>query len=100
MEGSVADAVALLADRPQPPTGAASIVLRAIAQEEFLEDNTANQLARHVVVLIENGLPGLCSFLKLNQKSQTSEKYDVLRRAKPWVDGQYTPLSISYKTLD
>ncbi|TYC79870.1 ATP-binding protein [Stappia sp. BW2] len=98
-EGSVGDAVNVLAGLTQPPNTAASILLRAIAIDDFIETNNVNNLARNTVVLAEKGLPGLCGFLKLHEKSQTYEKFDVLRGVKSWVDGQLAPLSRSYTTF-
>lgn len=100
VEGSVADAVMLLADQSHPPEGAAAVVLRAVAIDGFIPDNTANQLSRHVVSLTEKGLPGLSSFLKLHEKNQTYEKFDILVGAKTWVDGKLKPLSTTHTSLE
>ncbi|MGB6406239.1 MAG: ATP-binding protein, partial [Planococcus donghaensis] len=98
-DGSVADAISMLANRAQPPVGAASVVLRAIAWEGFIKDNTANQLSRSVVTLVEKSLPGLSSFLKLHEKNQTFEKYEILVGVKSWVDGRLTPLTVNFTSL-
>lgn len=100
IEGSVADLAAILADLPRPPAGAASVILRSIARVGFLQDNAANQLARSVVSLGERGLPGLSNLLGLKHKSQTFEKFELLRGAKAWVDEQLAPLRVPYTTLE
>jgi hypothetical protein len=99
VEGSVADAVMLLADQPHPAEGAAAVVIRAIAIDGFIPDNIENQLSRHVVSLIEKGLPGFSDFLKLHEKNQTYEKFEILLGAKTWVDGKLKPLSTPYTSL-
>lgn len=98
-QGSVGDAVGILADQPHPPSIAASIVLRALATDGLVQDNAANHLARNVVYVVEKGLPGLSDFLGLRQKNQTYEKLDLLRGAMAWVEGQLAPLRVSYTTL-
>lgn len=100
VQGSVADAVRLLSERTHPPSSAASIVLRAIATEGFLDDNTTNALSRNVVTLVEKGLPSFSNFLKLHEKSQTYEKFAILVGAKTWVDGKLAPLRLPFTTLD
>jgi hypothetical protein len=99
VQGSVADAVRSLSERAHPPSEAASIVLRAIATEGFLDDNTSNALSRNVVALVEKGLPTFSGFLKLHEKAQTYEKFAILVGAKTWAEGQLSPLRLPYKTL-
>jgi hypothetical protein len=99
VQGSVADAVRSLSECAHPPSAAASVILRAIATEGFLDDNTSNALSRNVVNLVERGLPSFSSFLKLHEKGQTYEKFSVLVGAKAWAEGQLAPLRLSYKTL-
>ncbi len=99
VEGSVASAVKLLANTPQLPTGAASVVLRAIACNGVVQDHKSNQLSRNVVALVERDLPGLSNFLKLHEKNQTYEKYELLLGAKTWVDGKLKPLRTAHTTL-
>lgn len=99
VSGSVANAVKLLADCPQPPSGSASVMLRAIALDGFIADNASNNLSRHVVVLVEKGLPSLSSFFKLHEKNQTYEKFELLEGVKTWVDGKLKPLVVPYTTL-
>lgn len=100
VEGSVGDAVAMLADMPNPPAGAGTVVLRAIAEDRFVKDNAANNLSRNVVALVEKTLPGLWSFLGLQPKAQTFENFEKLRGAMTWVESQLVPLSVPYKTLE
>ena len=75
-------------------------MLRAIADDDLLRDNPANHLARNVVALAEKALPGLSTFLGLQQKNQTYEKFELLRGAKTWVEGQLEPLRVPYTTLE
>ncbi|MBL4874787.1 MAG: ATP-binding protein [Rhodobacteraceae bacterium] len=98
--GSIANVVNQLADSAKPPVGAASVILRAISWDDFLADNSANQLCRNVVALVEKCLPGLSNFLKLQEKSQTYEKFEILVGVKPWVDGKLMPLRVSYTSLE
>jgi hypothetical protein len=100
VQGSLAEAVELLTSLPRPQTEAASVVLRAIAQEGLFEDNSSNHLARNAVSLIERGLPGLSSLLGLSPKAQTYEKYELLRGGKSWVETQLEPLRVPYTTLE
>lgn len=100
VKGSVGDAVRMLVEHTQSTAGAASVLLRAIADDHLLQDNTANDLARNVVTLVQRGLPGLSAFLGLSQKSQTYEKFQLLRGAKAWVEGQLEPLRVPYRTLE
>ena len=100
LEGSLADAVRKLAEQPRPQGTAAAVLLRAIAEEDLLPENATNNLARNVVTLVSRALPGLSDFLKLQERSQTYEKFELLRGAKAWVDGQLEPLRVSYTTLE
>tara|TARA_R110000782_G_scaffold186017_3_gene276044 strand:- start:1999 stop:5196 length:3198 start_codon:yes stop_codon:yes gene_type:complete len=100
VDGSVADGVRILAEHSRPHSDAASVLLRAIAEDGLLTVNQANQLARHVVALVEKGLPGLTDFFKLQGKSQTYEKFEQLRGVKTWVESQLEPLLTQYTTLD
>ncbi|WP_170362224.1 phosphoribosyltransferase-like protein [Ruegeria arenilitoris] len=100
VDGSVADAVRLLADQASPPSGAATIILRVLAIEGFIDDNSSNHLSRNVVRLVEKALPGLSSFLRLHEKSQTYEKFNLLVGVKTWVDGLLAPLVVSYSSLE
>ena len=100
VDGSVGDVVRILAEQPRPLAGVASIMLRVIADDNLLRDNAVNHLARNVVALAEKGLPGLSDFLGLPQKSQTYEKFELLRGAKTWVESQLEPLRVPYTTLE
>ncbi len=100
LNGSIGDAVAELAARPRPPIGPASVLLRAIATDHFLQENAANQLARNVVILAEATLPGFVNLLGLKKGSQTFEKFEVLKSAKQWVDAQLASLRVPYTTVD
>ncbi|RWJ05665.1 ATP-binding protein [Mesorhizobium sp.] len=99
LSGSLGDAVEILASRTQPSPIAASAVLRALAADGLVQDNAANHLARNIVFVVENGLPGLSDFLGLRQKNQTYEKLELLRGAMTWVESQLAPLRVSYTTL-
>jgi hypothetical protein len=98
--GSLGDAVEIIASRAQPSPTAASAILRALAADGLVQDNAANHLARNIVFVVENGLPGLSDFLGLRQKNQTYEKLELLRGASNWVESQLAPLRVSYTTLD
>lgn len=100
VEGSLGDIIGLLAAFPNPPSGAAAAVLRAIADEGLIADNARNDLVRTTVSLVEKGLPGLCEFLKVGQKKQAFEKFEVLCGARAWVEGRLGPLSVQYTTLE
>lgn len=100
VEGSMGDVVASLVGQPSPPAGAASVLVRAVAEDGLLQDNATNHLARNIVILAEKCLPGLSSFLGLRDKTQTFEKFELLRGAKTWVDGQFAPLRVPYTTLE
>jgi hypothetical protein len=100
VSGSVGDAVAILASLAHPPASAAAVVLRAIAHSELVRDNIGNNLNRHVVELAEKALPGLCSLLGVEPKSQTYEKFELLRGALPWVERQLILLKTPYTTTD
>ncbi|RWP51043.1 ATP-binding protein [Mesorhizobium sp.] len=100
LNGSMGDAMGILADLPHPPGVAASAVLRALASDGLVQDNAANHLARNIVALVEKGLPGFSDFLGLRQKNQTYEKLESLRGALTWVESQLAPLRVSYTTLD
>ncbi len=99
IQGSVADAVKLLAEQARPLPGAAATMLRAIAIDDIARDNSNNHMARNVVILIEKGLPALSSFLGLPQKNQTYEKFEILRGGMIWIEGQLKPLRVPYTTL-
>lgn len=100
VEGSLGDIMSRLASLPNPPAGAAAVVLRAIADEGLIADNARNDLVRTTVSLIEKGLPGLCEFLKVGQKKQAFEKFEVLCGARAWVEGKLGPLNVQYTTLE
>jgi len=74
IEGSVTDAIAALSSAPLAQSSAAAIVLRAISNSEVIREGGTNQLARHLVALVEGAMPGLCAFLGVKPKSQTYEK--------------------------
>lgn len=100
MDGSIGDAVRLLASMPRPPAEAAAVLLRAIACDNLLPENAANQLARNAVALAEKALPGLVSLLGVKPGTQNYEKFEVLCGTKQWVDGRLAPLVVPYTTLD
>ncbi|TIL91335.1 MAG: hypothetical protein E5Y73_17625 [Mesorhizobium sp.] len=99
LNGSLGDAVGMLAEQPDPSAVAASVILRALAADGLVQDNAANHLARNIVSLVEKGLPGFADFLGLPQKNQTYEKLELLRGAMTWVQGQLAPLRVPYTTL-
>ena len=100
LEGSVADAIKVLSEQTRPCEGAASVVLRALANEDLVRANAGNQLARSAVTLAEKGLPGLCSLLGLSPRKQTFENYELLLKAESWIERQLRPLLTPCTTLE
>lgn len=99
-EGSVGDAVRLLASMAKPPIRAAALVLRALGEEELLQNNSSNQIARYAVELGEKALPGLASILGVRSGSQTFEKFEVFKGTKAWVEAKLAPLIIPFATFE
>jgi hypothetical protein len=100
VEGSVADAVAALSSAPSGQSSAAAIVLRATTNRDVIHENGPNQLDRHVVALVEGAMPGFCAFLGVKPKSQTYEKFEVLRGAHGVVLEKLEPLRTAYTSVD
>ena len=100
VSGSTSEAVALLASSPCPSAAGAAVILRAIAHAELVRDNSNNQLNRHVVELAEKSLPNLCTLLGVQPKSQTFEKFEILRGTYDWIGRRLAPLRTHYTTID
>lgn len=99
VDGSVADAVAVVAQAPAGRSSVAAVVLRALAVG-IIVDGRGEQLPRNVVALCEGAVPQLCSFLKVQPKSQNYEKLERLRGAHESILGILEPLRTPYASLD
>ncbi|WP_294266328.1 ATP-binding protein [uncultured Sphingomonas sp.] len=100
IEGSVGDAVRLLAGMTHPPVKAAALVLRSLGENDLLQVNAANQLARYSVELAEKALPGFTNMLGVKGGSQNFEKFNVLCGSKNWVEAKLAPLVVPYATFE
>lgn len=99
VEGSVTDAVAAVAQAPAGRGLAGAVTLRALAAD-VLVGGKGEQLARHVVALVEGALPRFCEFLNLERKAQNHEKLGRLRGAHETILTILQPLRTPYASLE
>jgi hypothetical protein len=79
-EGSLGDAIASVAEHPSDQGMAAALVLRALSVPGVIRTNTANNIARFAVELIEGAMPDLPDLVGLLPKMQNFQKFAALER--------------------
>lgn len=78
--GSIGDALAALSRQGRKDAVAVVVVLRCLAVRDLLpEPNPANGIARYTVELCEATVPEIASFLGVDKKAQTFEKFARLQ---------------------
>lgn len=78
--GSIGEALAALSRQGRKDAVAVVMVLRCLAVRDLLpEPNQANGIARYTVELCESSVPEIASFLGVDKKSQTFEKFARLQ---------------------
>jgi hypothetical protein len=59
---------------------AALLLIRAASIPNFLDDfSDGNQLARKVVLVVESGAPDFAKYLRINDKQQNYQKYELIQ---------------------
>jgi hypothetical protein len=99
--GTIAEAVAALAESSRPLPAAAAVLLRSLAIDGLLPSSgPSGRLDREVVKLVEISLPRLCDFIGVDKKAQTFEKFSKLRGAHHRICEILGPLTADYRTLE
>ncbi|MCF1485040.1 ATP-binding protein [Agrobacterium vitis] len=79
VSGSIGDALAALSRQGRKDAVAVVMVLRCLAVHDLLpQPNATNGIARYTVELCESTVPEIVSFLGIDKKSQTFEKFAKL----------------------
>jgi hypothetical protein len=99
-DGSIGDALALLAKGATKNRTAAVVLLRCLSVPGLIpEPNSGNQISRLLVEVCEGAAPLILSFLKLDKKLQTYEKFEILRSCHVQILNLLKPLSDRYGDL-
>ena len=99
-DASVGDALVLLARRATRNRTAAVVLLRCLAVPGLVpEPNSTNQIGRLAVEICESAAPQIMSFLKVDKKLQTYEKFEILRGCHSQIAAILKPLSERYGDL-
>lgn len=99
-EGSIGDALFRLSSERPPPDHLPQLLLRWLAVDGLLpEPNAKNQLERHITGICEAGAADLCAFVGVKPKSQTYEKFELLKTTHGTVTRILNPLAAPYGDL-
>ena len=99
--GTIAGAVAALAESGRPLPAAAAVLLRSLAVDGLLPSGSPpGRLDREMVNLVEISLPRLCDFIGVDKKAQTYENFSKLRGAHHRICEILGPLTADYPTLE
>lgn len=100
-QGSIGDALAALATQPVKKPLAAIVLLRCLAVHRLVhQSNHANQINRSAVELCEGALPEILTFLKVDRRAQTYEKFAIISSCHRRITEILNPLLHSYGDLD
>jgi hypothetical protein len=100
-EGSIGDALAVLAREPVKNPLAAIVLLRCLAVHGLVpQSNHANHISRSAVELCEGGLPEILTYLKVDSRAQTYEKFAIISSCHQRITEILNPLRHSYGDLD
>lgn len=100
-DGSISDAIAELAKTGAAAPDAAAVLLRCLSVDGVLPSGAdANQVDRHLSATIEKGLPKLCSYLEVSDRSQTYQKIETFRSAHGVILGLLAPLKMRFDTIE
>jgi hypothetical protein len=99
-DGSLADAITGLAERPVGHDIAAAVVLRALAVPGVVRANASNGIARLVVQLVEGALPELPGLANIALKQQNFQKFAALENVHRLVLERLEPLRRPYSSVD
>lgn len=100
-EGSIGDALAILARQPVKNPLAAIVFLRCQAVHGLVpSSNEANHISRSAVELCEGALPEILTFLRLDKKAQNYEKFAAIAECHLRITEILNPLRHPYGDLD
>ena len=99
-EGSLADAIAGLAEVPSGREWPAAVLLRAIGVSGLIPENAKNNVVRNTVQLVEGAMQELKPLIGLDPKLQTFEKFARLKTTHGLVLEKLEPLRRSYTSVD
>ena len=98
--GSLGDALAVLGKQATINHTAAVLLLRCLGVDGLVpEPNSANQIGRLAVEICEKAAPQIVSFLKIDRKLQTYEKFPILRTCHNEILMLLKPVSDRYGDL-
>ncbi|HEV2560822.1 MAG TPA: ATP-binding protein [Rhizomicrobium sp.] len=99
--GSIGDALSQLSSSPAGDVLAACTVLRALAVDGLMPNpNSANQMERSIVSLCEKSVPDVVSFLRIDRKLQTFEKFVLLSKTHLQLTELLSPIRTAYGDVD
>jgi hypothetical protein len=100
-DATLAQVIANLAEDKIPYPVAAAYLVRFLAVSNLIpESNSANQIQRNVVAICEKSLPNLCSYVRINEKKQTFDKFNLLRSTHHRICEILSPLSVAPADLE
>ena len=100
MEGSLAETISHLTQSTNDVSDAACVVLRALSEDQIIQDNSHNQTSRYIVEVAEKFQPHICSFIKIEKYRQNYEKFSELQKLHEKLIRHLEPLAMSYKSID
>ena len=98
-EGSLADAIASMAQNPMHHNVPAAVVLRALSVPGVVRTHASNNMARFVVQLIEGAMPDVSSLAKIGPKMQNFQKFEALEHVHRQGLDRLEPLRIPYSSV-
>lgn len=100
-QGSIGDALSLLAEKTPQDSLSAIVALRALDVEGLMPSvNEANQIPRSVVRICEGSLTDLVTFLRIERRGQTYQRFAELTRCHKRVCELLAPLTAAYGDLE
>lgn len=100
-EGSTGDALAVLARQPVKNPLAAIVFLRCLAVPGLVpQSNAANHISRSAMELCEGALSDILTFLKVDRRAQTYEKFAAISNCHQRLTEILNPLRHPYGDLD
>ena len=100
-QGSIGDALTLLAEKSTQIPAVAAIILRFLAVPNLIPESIPqNQIARNILEIVRGSLPQLAEFLGASSSLQTHENYAVLKGAHERICALLTPLQKSSTTIE
>ena len=100
-QGSIGEALAILARQPVKNSLAAIMILRCLAVRGLVPDsNNANHINRSIVELSEGALPEITTFLRVDRRAQTYQKFAIISTCHQSITAILGPLRHPYGDLD